>query len=253
MEHSGGGRVGRDPHVNPRTDSGGLFTAEAAQVRWLSDRILQWTGRRAPARVLDIGCGDGSLVEYLAPLLPAATFLGLDLSNVNVAAARERLGSSPARDRVTIERADYLALDAGRFDLVIASSTLQGIQTSTRQLAAKLAADTAPAGVLIHVTPYRCAYNTWLNMGRRMLRLMRGHVTDWIILSTARALHPNHPVERLRQRVDYMYLVLRHSEDRLRTELESHHRFSCLHREPAPHTSAGQPKHRLAVLSAPPE
>ena len=82
-----------------------------------------------------------------------------------------------------------------------------------------------------------------------MLRVLRGHATDRMILMTARALHPDQPRATLMERVDYMYLLLRHCEDGLRAALEQ--RGLRLDRiEDAPHTSLGQPKHRLAVMSA---
>jgi len=48
-----------------------------------------------------------------------------------------------------------------------------------------------------------------------------------------------------------MYLVLRHDEDALRAALQRQG-FALAHAGPAPHTSIGQPKHRLAIMSAPP-
>jgi hypothetical protein len=47
-----------------------------------------------------------------------------------------------------------------------------------------------------------------------------------------------------------MYLVLQHYEDDLRTAMRLHD-FQLVAIQPAPHTSLGQPKHRLAVMSAP--
>ena len=228
-----------------------LFDADADQVRWLGDRILKAIAGSSPRHVLDIGCGDGSLIAYLASALPTSTFVGVDLSAANVQRARTSLQTLRLEERATISCGDYLTLQRGQFDLVLAASTLQGIATTTPALAAKLAADTAPAGLLIHLTPYRCAYNTALNIVRRVLRLARGRTGDRIILTVARILHPDKPIDLLTQRVPYMYLVLRHFEDELRAELETRHGFRCEHLEEAPHSSAGQPKHRLAMLRAP--
>jgi hypothetical protein len=71
-----------------------------------------------------------------------------------------------------------------------------------------------------------------------------------MILAAARMLHPDQPTAMLRERVDYMYIVLRHDEDSLRAALERRG-FTLAHTEAAPHTSFGQPKHRLAIMTAP--
>lgn len=227
-----------------------LFVADPAQVHWFGNHVLRALGSVAPTRVLDIGCGDGSLLLYLAHALPAAFLVGVDLSAYNIAAAREALAGSPDRERIEVVHGDYLQLDAGRFDLVVASSSLQGIEATSDQLAAKIARDTAEVGRVIHVTPYRCLYNTALNSVRRALRLMRGSATDQMILIAAQLLHPGQSRDKLRQRVDYMYLVLRHHEDGLRVAL-GRHGFRLVTTERAPHTSVGQPRHRLAILAAP--
>jgi hypothetical protein len=86
---------------------------------------------------------------------------------------------------------------------------------------------------------------------RRVLRRWRGPATDRLILGAARLVHPRASAERLSQSVGYMYLVVRHTEDAIAAAL-GRHVFTRLAAEPAPHSSPGQPVHRLAVLAAPP-
>jgi SAM-dependent methyltransferase len=228
-----------------------VFSADPAHVQWFGSRLLNIVAGIPPARVLDIGCGDGSLILYLAQGLPHASFVGVDLSEANIARAAAAVAQSPHRHRISMVTDDYLNLGAGRFDLIVASSSLQGMEATSEALAAKLARDAAAGGRLIHVTPYRCLYNSTLNVVRKGLRQARGTTTDRMILAVARALHPGQPHARLHERIDYMYLVLRHYEDGLRAAL-TRHGFHLAGTEPAPHTSLGQPKHRLAVMSAPP-
>jgi SAM-dependent methyltransferase len=227
------------------------FGADPAHIRWFAERVAQSLGGAVPPRVLDVGCGDGSLIVQLAELLPRSSFLGVDVSDATIAAATAAVSQSPHRSRLDVVRDDYLTLEAGSFDLLVASSSLQGIDATSEQLADKLARDVTAGGRLIHVTPYRCPYNTALNVVRMGLRRARGAATDRMILTVARILHPGHPTSRLRERVDYMYLVLRHYEDDLRSAMRLHD-FQLVATQPAPHTSLGQPKHRLAVMSAPP-
>jgi SAM-dependent methyltransferase len=187
---------------------------------------------------------------YLAEALPAASLVGVDLSGANVDLATTAIDRSPHRDRVRVVHGDYLALDAGRFDLVVSSSALQGIEATPERIAAAIARDLAPCGRLVHVTPHRCRYNRTLNIVRALLRAVRGAPTDRMILLMARLLHRGHSRAYLAQRVDYMYLVIRTCEEDLRSALERHG-FALEHVEDAPHTSIGQPRHRLAVMSAP--
>lgn len=232
--------------------SGHPFTADAANIRWFGERIVAALAGAVPRRVLDIGCGDGALLVYLADRLPESVFVGVDLSDVNIAAAARRISASPHASRITVVRGDYLRLDEGPFNAIVASSSLQGMDATRTALASKLARDTAPGGFLVHFTPYRSVYNSTLNTIRWVLRQVRGPATDRLILIIARTLHPAHPLDTLRQRVDYMYTVPRHDEEGLRDALQRHG-FHIVGTEPAPHTSVGQAKHRLAVMSAPRE
>jgi len=228
------------------------FTADPANVRWFGERIVAALTGTVPRRVLDIGCGDGALLEYLADRLPESVFVGIDLSEVNIAAAARRISASPHASRITLVRADYLHSDGGPFNAIVASSSLQGIDAARTALASKLARDIAPGGFLVHFTPYRSVYNSTLNTIRKVLRRIRGPATDGLILIVARTLHPAYPRDTLRERVDYMYAILHHYEEGLRGALQRHG-FHIVRMEPAPHTSVGQAKHRLAVMSAPRE
>src|SRR5258706_8757166 len=106
----------RPAHANPS------FGADPVHVRWFAERVVQSLGGTVPSRVLDIGCGDGALILHLAAMMPHTSFLGVDLSDANIAAATAAISQSPYRSRLAAVRNDYLQLDAGRFDLLIASS-----------------------------------------------------------------------------------------------------------------------------------
>jgi len=70
-----------------------------------------------PARILDVGTGTGAGALTLARRFPAATVVGVDLSDAMLAQARR---NTPAELRVTYERADASALPFpdGSFELV---------------------------------------------------------------------------------------------------------------------------------------
>ncbi|MGW2395024.1 class I SAM-dependent methyltransferase [Kitasatospora sp. NPDC001664] len=104
----------------------------------LSDRLA---GRR---RVLDLGCGDGLLLELLARE-PGRTLAGLDLSAHALAAARRR----PALAEVQLEqgRAQELPFGDGAFDACASHMALM-LMGEVELVAAELARVTAPGGVL---------------------------------------------------------------------------------------------------------
>lgn len=83
---------------------------------------LQSLLAQPPARVLDIGCGTGRLLELVAAHWPEAELTGLDLAPNMLCQAAERLGT-----RATLVQGDAEALPFAdnRFDLVISSSTFQ--------------------------------------------------------------------------------------------------------------------------------
>ena len=68
---------------------------------------------RPGIRILDLGCGTGSLVFELAAARPDASITGIDVSDANIRVAREQLAHSRHGDRVSFQQGDYLAY-AGR-------------------------------------------------------------------------------------------------------------------------------------------
>ena len=99
----------------------------SAQVRYaLSgradfDAIADWI--RPGARVLDLGCGDGSLLRYLKEARAASGY-GIDIADANILAS--------VRNGVNVIQSDLEAglagFDSDSFDYVILSQTLQAVR-----------------------------------------------------------------------------------------------------------------------------
>ena len=94
----------------------------AQQRSWGGDLIAE-LALRGDERVLDLGCGDGTLTARLAGLVPNGSVLGIDAAPEMLAAAQEKCGPNM---RVTV--GDIQALDfADAFDLVFSNAALHWV------------------------------------------------------------------------------------------------------------------------------
>jgi len=93
-----------------------LLGARAARQRLVREFLRPFDG----ARILDVGCGTGSLLDYL----PAnVEYVGFDPNPAYIEAARRRYGD---RGRFFCDRvgSNVIALENGAFDFVVAKSLL---------------------------------------------------------------------------------------------------------------------------------
>lgn len=92
-------------------------------LHYVEDRIVdRLRSRPAAFHVVDMGCGVGGSVAYLAEQLPALSATGVTLSPVQARLARERLERAGVSNRVTCLEADWADLPAAipSADLVFA-------------------------------------------------------------------------------------------------------------------------------------
>ena len=75
-----------------------------------------------PVTIVDLACGDGYLLEILADRLPEARLVGIDMSEEELAAARQRLG--PGRAELLLERAQRLPLPDRSVDYLLCHMAL---------------------------------------------------------------------------------------------------------------------------------
>jgi SAM-dependent methyltransferase len=184
------------------------FGAPRQRTRIMRDIVLRHVpAERADLRVLDLGCGTGSLIFELAGAMAAASLTGIDVSSPNIGAARVQRAALAAANRIAFEEADYLAYEAPPFDVIVSDGVFHLLPGTTADLIAKVARDLRPGGVLICAMPHDCAYNRVFAVVRRLLRMVRSPATDALILGIGRALH-RHAMDDagLRERVQYMYI-----------------------------------------------
>jgi SAM-dependent methyltransferase len=99
-------------------------STRAEAFRFVDRCILRAAERRGPppARALDLGCGLGESLTFLARAIPGLSGTGVTLSGVQATRARERAGDSKLEERLRFVEADFHELpgDLGTFDLAFA-------------------------------------------------------------------------------------------------------------------------------------
>jgi len=135
--------------------------------------------RSAPietCRVLEIGCAAGGNLLSIASSLPRSTCVGVDLSGVQIAKAREHAAGA-GLSNVTLVHGDFRELDPalGEFDFVICHGVYSWVDEATGQaLLEAIRARLAPMGVAY------ISYNTYpgWHMVDMVRRLMTLHTAD---------------------------------------------------------------------------
>ena len=121
-----------------RADYWRLMAAPRARVR----TIVSTLRRLQPRTVVDLGCGDGSLLHAIARELPAAKLAGIDLSEPQIEENRAR---SPGIEWHSGNVEDETIPVPGRFDAIVSSEVIEHLDDPLRFLtsALRLAADGA--------------------------------------------------------------------------------------------------------------
>ena len=137
-------------------------------------RMYELLMEAEPRRVLDAGCGEGFVVDYLARQNPDLELTGVDLSEGAIAYAQDRFG-----DRGTFRTGSVyeLPFPDDAFDAVVCSEVLEHLDDPDR--AVRELKRVARSHVLITVP--REPYFKWLNDLGRLLRISPdpGHVNFW--------------------------------------------------------------------------
>jgi cyclopropane fatty-acyl-phospholipid synthase-like methyltransferase len=227
-------------------------SAPAERSARMLEIVLRHVAKDRALDVLDLGCGTGSLVFVLAESMPAAMFVGLDVSAPNIRQAEGRLATLDAGKaaRIRFERGDYLTRPASAVDVLVSDGVLHLIPGDTRALFLKLAADVRSGGVLVIAMPYDCAYNYAFAVLRRALRLVRSRALDALILRMGRMLHGREmDDEGLRERIPYMYIPPQRLAGRsLREAIAPSVGLRLIARHAMPSVSLSQLKHEVLVF-----
>nr|WP_256467820.1 class I SAM-dependent methyltransferase [Bradyrhizobium sp. 62] len=158
-------------------------------------------------RILDLGCGAGDLLLALRRDRPRAILTGVDISPLNIQAAVTRAKADPnGHGDLRFEASDYLQARFDGFDVILAESVLHLIVGDHDRLAAKLATDLAPGGVIIATMPQDNLTNRILILQRHLWRAMPP-AADSLAVRIARTIHPREPAQIIAERVGYLRII----------------------------------------------
>jgi SAM-dependent methyltransferase len=126
----------------------GADSYEQVMGRWsrrLAPLFIEHAGAAAGDRLLEVGCGTGSLTFSLAATVAFAALTAIDYAPVYVAAARAR--NRDPRVRIEPGDAGALAFPAGAFDRALSMLVLHYVADPTRAVA-EMRRVTRPGGVV---------------------------------------------------------------------------------------------------------
>jgi SAM-dependent methyltransferase len=118
-----------------RSDNEGKYRSRNPVVRHLVGRFLGRVGdlveAQRPRRILEVGCGEGIVIEYLGRRLPGVRIDGIELDGEALARARVRCSGA------ALVRGDAYGLPfrAASFDLVVCLEVLEHLDEPARALA----------------------------------------------------------------------------------------------------------------------
>jgi SAM-dependent methyltransferase len=118
----------------------------------IPDVLARLRDERRPARVLDVGCGDGWAVIELAKAFPHLRPEGVDSDEGAIARAKEHAAAESVVDRVRFERRDAttLAADGEGYDVVFLFECLHDMGRPVEVLDA-VRRSLAPGGTVVVV------------------------------------------------------------------------------------------------------
>ncbi|TDD84657.1 SAM-dependent methyltransferase [Actinomadura rubrisoli] len=138
-------------------DQDGAVIARSTRVvqPFVQEAIRDVLDRRAPLRLLEVGCGSGIHVRYAAGLNPRLTALAIDLQEDVAAEAEANLAAWGLAGRVRVRRADLRDLDTEpQFDLVTMHNNIYYFPTGERTKVLEHARSLlAPGGRILLTTP----------------------------------------------------------------------------------------------------
>ena len=134
-------------------------------IRICQEEILRWQGQRGggPFRMLDVGCGTGTLINMVACWEDAEELVGLDYSPVMVRNLKKKIEASPDAEKLRAVEGDseHLPFEDGAFDVLTCCNSFHHYphqEAVIREFHRVL----RPGGLLILVDGFRDNVIGWL-------------------------------------------------------------------------------------------
>jgi ubiquinone/menaquinone biosynthesis C-methylase UbiE len=233
--------------------SGTEFSSSARDTELVASSVLELIPKAGEARILDVGCGDGAVVERLAQRQQNISIVGVDISKANIDLARALAVRTGASARASFSNQDYLTFSDGMFDLIYSNSVLDLLAAPPASLARKLSRDLKDEGRLMVIMPNDCFPNRLLIVLRRLLRVLRSRLLEKIVLALAKFIYPGWTEGQLRDRLPYLYVVPHHLDSAVLRSVFESAGLEAITRRPWPAASIFKLRHSLVIYRKRPD
>lgn len=110
------------------------LVAATTRERIFKQRLIRQAGVRAGDRVLDLGCGTGTLSMRLKQAVPGALVTGLDADEAMLARARRKAAQAGVELRLDRAMADRLPYPDGSFERIVSSLFFHHLQPNEKRV-----------------------------------------------------------------------------------------------------------------------
>ena len=137
-------------------------------------RLVEQLGPAPEQRILDLGCGTGTLALLIKERQPAATVSGLDADPEMLARAEEKVDEAGFEVELNEGRSDAIPCDDGSFDAVVSSLFFHHLSRPVRDAtAAEIVRVLAPGGEL-HVADWGQPADPVMGLAGLVIRTLDG-------------------------------------------------------------------------------
>ena len=149
-----------------------LFSGEKLLRRGMIEGVARSAAEIDSPRILEIGCGTGSLAIALAEAVPGGEVVGVDIDPKALAIAASKRGA----DRVRWMRGDAtdLPVDAGVFDIVAISLVMHHLMPKQQPEALRQAIKALRPGGVLHIIDFGVPRGLLPRIGAPLLQRLDG-------------------------------------------------------------------------------